>query len=189
MLSWKTMYSSMSYPWHSTKYLVHIISGSLPCTDINSISVELHVLHFIMSDKLIAAPFLIVIMHPICPLQSSWIWCDTSTYQWTVKFISSALRISFIYRVPFMYFSTLTSFHQSSSSGAFTRKARKDTAVWMLHLALLAAKREELVHTVWWKASTSSSFSFLPSSRTLKRWSLLAGVVHVMNHDKMHHSS
>ena len=43
----------MSYPWHSTKYLVHIMSGSLSGIDINSISVELCALHFIIwwADK------------------------------------------------------------------------------------------------------------------------------------------
>ena len=46
----------MSYPWHSTKYLVHIISGSLSCTDINSVSVELCASHFIIFNELIAAP-------------------------------------------------------------------------------------------------------------------------------------
>ena len=176
MLSWKTMCSSMSYPWHSTKYLVHIISGSLPCTDINYVSVERRVLHFIMLNELIAAPFPIVIRHPICPLQSSWIWCNPSMYQWTVKFIVSALSISFRYRIPLMYFSTLTSSSQSSLSGAFTRVVRKDTAVWMMRLILLAVRRSW--YTVWRKASTSSSFSFLLSSRTLKRWSL-AGIAHV----------
>jgi hypothetical protein len=179
ILSWKIMYPSISYPWHSTKmYLVHIISGSLLCTDIISISVELRVLHFIMSGELIAAPFPIVIRHPTYRLQSSLIWCNPPTYQCTVKFISSALRISFIYRVPFMYFncSTRTSFPQSSSSGAFTQVVRNDTAIWMSHLTLSAAKSSW--YTVWWKASDSSSFSFLPSLRTLKRWSL-AGVVHI----------
>jgi hypothetical protein len=48
------MYSSMSYPWHSTKYLVHIMSGSLSGIDINSISVELCALHFIIFDELIS---------------------------------------------------------------------------------------------------------------------------------------
>ena len=86
-------------------------------------------LHYIQRTDCCSLP--IVIKHPTCPWQSLWIWCDPSMYQWTVKFISSVLRICFIYCVPFMYFSTLTSFPQLSLYGAITQIVRNDTTIWM----------------------------------------------------------
>jgi hypothetical protein len=75
------MYSLMSYPRHLTKFLVHIIlSDNLSSINTSSIYVELSVLHFIIFDELITAPFPIFINHPIWPLQSSWTWCEPSTY-------------------------------------------------------------------------------------------------------------
>jgi hypothetical protein len=56
MLSWKIMNLSMSYPWHSMKYRIHIMPASLLANEISSVSVELFVLHFIMLDELETAP-------------------------------------------------------------------------------------------------------------------------------------
>ena len=52
MLSWNMMHLSTVYPWHSTKYLIHITSLSLSCRAIISVSVEIFVLLFCSFEEL-----------------------------------------------------------------------------------------------------------------------------------------
>jgi hypothetical protein len=129
MLSWKTMYSLMPYPWHSMKYRIHIMSASLSANKISPVSVELFVLHFIMLDELETVPCPKVTRLPVWPRQSSRIWCDPSIYQCTANLSCSAHSVSYKYLVPFRYFNTRFNFPQSSASGACTRVVRKETAV------------------------------------------------------------
>jgi hypothetical protein len=176
ILSWNIVHLSISYPWHLTKYLVQITSRSLSWRAINSVLVDFLVLHFILLEELITAPLPRVIRHPICPLQSSWTWCNASMYQCTAKLIASALKINFRCLVPLRYQSTCISLAQTSSSGSCTCVVKNNTAVWMLRCALLAANKSWYV--MWWNASTSFSFSFFPFSQILYKWSA-AGVAHI----------
>ncbi len=176
ILSWNTVHSSISYPWHSTKYLVQITSGNLSWRAINSVSLELLVLHFILLEELTTAPLLRVIRHPICPLQSSWTWCKASMCQYIAKIIASALKINFKCLVPLRYPSPHISLAQLSSLGSCTHVVRNDTANWMSYCALLAENKSWYV--VWWNAYASSSLSFFPFSWILYKWSA-AGVAHI----------
>ncbi len=167
MLSLNMMHSSILYPWHSTKYLIHITSLSLSWRAIISVLVELFVMHFYLFEELATAPAPKVTRLPVCPQQSSCTWCDPSIYQCIVKFIVSVLIVSLRYLVPFRYFRTLLSFPQSSSSGACTCVVRNNTTVWMSQQALFAANSSW--YTVWWIISAYSLFSVFPSSLTLRK--------------------
>ncbi len=80
------------------KYCIQIISVSLLVNQINSASVELFLLHFILLDELTAAPCPKVTRLPVWPWQSYWIWCDLSTYQCTANLSWSTHIVSFKYR-------------------------------------------------------------------------------------------
>jgi hypothetical protein len=116
------------------------MSVSMSTKEISSVSVEL-VLHFILFKELETAPLSKVARLLVCPLQSSWIWCDLSTYQCTAYFVWSAQSVSLRFLVPFKYFKILFSFSQSSSSGDCTLVVRKDTAVWISRCAQFLLQR------------------------------------------------
>ncbi len=121
------------------------MSVSMSAKEISSVSVEL-VLHFTLFEELDTAPLPKVARLLVCPLQSSWIWCDPSAYQWTAYFVWSAWSVSLRFLVPFKY--------QSSSSGDCTLVVRKDIAVWIFRCPQFAAKSSW--YTVWWKVSAIS---------------------------------
>ncbi len=130
-----------------------MMSVSMSAKEISSVSIEL-VLHFILFKKLDTAPLPKVARPLVCPLQSSWIWCDPSTYQCTAYVAWSAWSVSLRFLVPFKHFKILFSFSQSSSSGDYTLVVRKDTAVWISWCTQFAVKSSW--YTVWWKVSAIS---------------------------------
>ncbi len=129
------------------------MSVSMSAKQISSVSVEL-VLHFILFEELDTAPLPKVARLLVCPLQSSWIWCDPSMYQCTAYYVWSVQSVSLRFLVPFKYFKTCFTFSQSSSSGDCTLVVRKDTAVWISQCAQFAAKSSW--YAVWWKVSAIS---------------------------------
>ncbi len=121
MLSWKTTYSS-SLALHKVSNPNN--AGKLVCEcDKLSLSWALGVtLHFVR--PVATAPLPNVLRLPDWPLQSSWIWCGLSTYQWIANLIWSAPSVSFKWRVTFKCFKIHLNLPQSSLSSSCTRVVR-----------------------------------------------------------------
>ncbi len=130
-----------------------MISVSMSAKEISSVSIEL-VLHFILFEELDTASLPKVARLLVCPLQSSWIWCNLSMYQCRAYFVWYAQSVSLRFLVPFKHFKICFSISQSSSSGDCTLVVRKDTAVWISQCAQFPAKSSW--YAVWWKASAIS---------------------------------
>ncbi len=67
------------YPCASRKCQVHRISPDLSYITTSSDSVEVLVLSLCLFEKLVTAPVPKVKMAPVCPRQSSCVWCEAST--------------------------------------------------------------------------------------------------------------
>ncbi len=93
------MFCSMEKPCASMKYLLCRIEERawLALTSLDS--EELLVLILCLSEKLIAAPFPMDIMAPVCPRQLSWTAWEASTHHRMVVRLS-AERLSFMWQVP-----------------------------------------------------------------------------------------
>ncbi len=155
-------------PLTFNKYHVQITSGSLSWRAINSVLVELLVLHFILIEELTTAPLPRVIRSNLSPT----IFLDL-VQGMNVPMYSKdnyiCLKVYFWCLVPLRYLSTLISLAQSPSLGSCTLVVRNDTAIWMSRRALLAANN--IWYVVRWNALASSLLSFFPFSWILYKWS------------------
>ncbi len=137
----------------------------------SSLSVELFEGSFCFADELVVAPQPKVRIDPACPLQSSWVWWEVSTYQ-PVLVRESAKSKRGREQVQRRYFSTHFHFPQSSSSDCFTLIVRKATVIWMSQQNL---ERKRSWAVVWWNAQARFSgrnrVSMSMGGRIRKRWS------------------
>ena len=123
-LSGNNILMSILSPCPSIKYLFHIIRPSTSEIPTNSASMELPVFRFYFLEKLIIAPTPINITAPVWPLKSHCVPYKVSTHRQSMLRELSR-RYSFMYSVPFKYFSPRFSFPQSSLSGNLTLVVRK----------------------------------------------------------------
>ena len=151
----------MVYPWASRKYRVHNTSPALSCRPMISLSVELLDGTLCLLDELVVAPCPNVRMEPVWPLQSWWVWWETSMYQ-MISEIESADRdrVRSKYLVTLRYLRTHFNFPQSSSSGCFTWVVKNAIVVW---ISRLTWERNSSCATVWWNARACSSGRSLAS--------------------------
>ena len=126
------MFSSISYPYDSKKYLSHSICGIMSSAPMSSAFVNILVFSFYFFDILIIypRPFTpIEMVPPVCPCISSWSSYDESTHHF-IMFMPSACRISGNLIVSFRHPSNLLRFFQSSSSGFLAHVVRKAISVY-----------------------------------------------------------
>ncbi len=104
-------------------------------------------------DELTVAPRPKVRRDPVCPLQSSCIWCKASTYQ-AIFVRESVKRVRGMWHVAYKYFKTCFNLPQSSASGRLTRVDRKVIVVW---ISRLTWEKKSNWAVVWWNAHARSS--------------------------------
>ena len=136
------------------KYLTHIIKPSASAIPTNSAFVELALFSFWFLEKFIITPFPMDITAPVWLLQSQWFLYEASTHQRTT-FNASALRYSFMYKVPFKYFRPRFNFPQSSLSGDLTLVVRKETRGCISGHSIIHNNKSWAI--VWWKCCDWSS--------------------------------
>ena len=151
---------------------VHNTMGIISSIPTSSDHVELRVLSFCFDDVDYWCPFPRLMVHPVCPQQSSCTPYDAYIHHLMIM-VPSTSRVSGNHMVALRYLMVRYNLLQSSLSWSCTLVHRKDTDVWVYGLALLY--RYSSLDTKWWNKLPSSLFSFSLSFSTSNMW-LAAGV-------------